>query len=332
MTRRPAAALAMVVAAVACGGTRAAAPAIAGDAARAVVTDTTLIVHRDHASPAGVRRYRLVVPAGTRAGAPLVVWLHGCTQDAAELARSSRVDELAAAEKVIVVLPEQPAAANPAKCWNWFVPEHQARGAGEPAEIAAIARAVAEEFGADSRRIHVGGLSAGGAMAVVAAIAYPDLFAAAASHSGIGWRMAANVAGGLAAMKSGGAAADSLGMAAHAGMGKVARAIPLFVMHGMKDVVAVPAASRQLIAQFVALSRAAGSALVADSTEGMAGGYAYRQLRYRDGAGRVTIEAWFVDSLGHALSGGAPEARWTDTRGPDATREMLRFFLEHPLR
>ena len=331
MTSRPAAALAMVVAAGACGGTRASTPP-PGEAARTVVSDTTLIVHRDHATPAGVRRYRLVVPEGTPAGAPLVVWLHGCTQDAAELARASRVDELAAAEKMIVVLPEQPGAANPARCWNWFVPGHQARGAGEPAEIAAIARAVAEEFGADRRRIHVGGISAGGAMAVVAAIAYPDLFAAAASHSGIGWRMAANVTAGLAAMKSGGAAADSLGMAAHAEMGAEARAIPLFVMHGMRDAVAVPAASRQLVAQFVALSRAAGSALAVDSTDGMAGGYAYRQLRYRDGAGRVAIEAWFIDSLGHALSGGAPEARWTDARGPDATREMLRFFLEHPLR
>jgi poly(hydroxyalkanoate) depolymerase family esterase len=294
------------------------------------VSDSAVLAEREHASDAGNRRYRLYVPAGTPAGAPLVVWLHGCTQDAAQLAAASRMDALADSAKVIVVYPEQPASANALKCWNWFAREHQARGAGEPAIIASMTREVAREFAADTDHVHIGGISAGGAMAVVAAIAYPDLFASVASHAGIGWRMASDVAGGLAVMKTGGSAADSLGAAAWAAMGPHARVVPLFAVHGMKDVVATPAASRNLAVQFAALARAGGKTLRADSTAGTAGEYAYRRLRYLDEDGRTVIEAWFVDSLGHALSGGAPGMRWVDPRGPDATREMLRFFHEHP--
>jgi poly(hydroxyalkanoate) depolymerase family esterase len=305
------------------------APAGPSPAAR-TVTDTALIAEREHSSAAGARRYRLFVPAATPARAPLVVWLHGCTQDAAELAAASRMDELAAAEKVVVVYPEQPASANPVKCWNWFAPEHQARGSGEPAILAALTREVAAELDADPARIHIGGISAGGAMAVVAAIAYPDLFASAASHAGIGWRMASDVASGLAVMKTGGAAADSLGVLAHASMGAEARAIPLFVVHGMSDRVATPVASRNLVAQFAALAREAGTPLRVDSVQGVAGGYSFQRLRHLDAGGNPVIDAWFVDSLGHALSGGAPGTRWVDARGPDATREMLRFFLAHP--
>jgi poly(hydroxyalkanoate) depolymerase family esterase len=294
------------------------------------VSDSAVVVEREHASDAGNRRYRLYVPARTPAGAPLVVWLHGCTQDAAQLAAASRMDALADSAKVIVVYPEQPASANALKCWNWFAREHQARGGGEPAIIASMIREVAREFAADTDRIHIGGISAGGAMAVVAAIAYPDLFASVASHAGIGWRMASDVAGGLAVMKTGGSAADSLGAAAWAAMGPWARVLPLFAIHGMNDVVATPAASRNMVVQFAALARAGGKTLRADSTAGTAGEYPYRRLRYLDEDDRTVIEAWFVDSLGHALSGGAPGTRWVDPRGPGATREMLRFFHEHP--
>lgn len=291
--------------------------------------DTAIVAQREHASESGTRGYRLFVPPMTPAGAPLVVWLHGCTQDAAELAVASRMDSLAAAARVIVVSPEQPASANPARCWNWFAPEHQARG-GEPAIIAAIARAVAAEFSADPARIHVGGISAGGAMAVATAISYPELFASVASHAGIGWRMASNVAGGLAVMKTGGAAAESLGVIAHQAMGAEGRMIPLFAVHGMRDGVVTPLATRNLVAQFVALAGAAGTRLRADSARSTAGGYSYQSLRFVGAGNRPVIEAWFVDSLGHALSGGAPGSRWVDARGPDATLGMLRFFLGHP--
>lgn len=301
-----------------------------GTAPQAAARDTATFTEREHTSSAGVRRYRLFVPAGLRPGAPVVMLLHGCTQDAAELARASRMNEHAGPRGVIVAYPEQPASAHPQKCWNWYLPAHQERGAEEPAILAAIADEVAREFGADRRRVHVGGLSAGAAMAVILGVTYPDRFASVAAHSGLGWRTATDVMSGLAAMKSGGPDPDSLGRLAHAAMGPNARIVPLFVMHGLGDPVVTALASRNLVAQFRSAAAAGGVALALDSTSGAGGGYSYRIVRARDQRQRVLIEAWFVDSLGHALSGGAAGTRWTDPRGPDAAAEMLRFLLEHP--
>ena len=301
-----------------------------GAVPEAAERDTATFTEREHASAPGLRRYRLFVPAGLRPGAPVVMLLHGCTQDAAELAGATRMNQHAARRGVIVVYPEQPATAHPQKCWNWYLPAHQERGAGEPAFLAAIADEVATEFGADRRRVNVAGLSAGAAMAVVLAVTYPDRFASVAAHSGLGWRTAGDVMSGLAAMKSGGPEPDSLGRLAHAAMGARARTVPLFVMHGLADPVVTALASRNLVAQFRAAAAAGGVPLALDSASGAEGGYSYRIVRARDRRGRVLIEAWFVDSLGHALSGGAAGSRWTDPRGPDAAAEMLRFLLEHP--
>lgn len=303
----------------------------AGEAAASTAgADTASFVEREYSSAFGARKYRLYVPAGLRPGAPLVIMLHGCTQGAGEFAAASRMNTHAAERRVIVVYPEQPASAHPQKCWNWYLRAHQARGAGEPAIIAAIADSVVRELQADRRRIYAGGLSAGAAMAVTLGVAYPDLFAAVGAHSGLPWGAATEVAGALAAMKSGGPDPDSLGRVAAQAMGAEVRAVPLFVMHGNRDAVVAPVAARRLVAQFTAADAAAGVVLSSDSTRGEAGGYPYQLLRARDAKGRVLIEAWLVDSLGHALSGGAPGMRWTDARGPDAAREMLRFFLAHP--
>lgn len=301
-----------------------------GQPGPATARDSAAFVEREHSSELGSRKYRLYLPRDLGRGAPVIVLLHGCTQDAAEFAAATRMNQLAAAEQAIVVYPEQPASAHPQKCWNWYLPAHQARGAGEPAIIATIAGEVARQYRADLGRVHIGGLSAGGAMAVVVALAYPDQFASVATHSGIGWGVARDVMGGLAAMKSGGPDPDSLARLGFAAMGDKARAIPILVIHGNADVVVTPVASRRIVVQFRAIQAASGVRTTTDSVAGEANGYPYTLLRARDGKGRALIEAWFVDSLGHALSGGATGSRWTDPRGPDAAREMLRFFLEHP--
>ena len=278
------------------------------------------------------RPYRLFIPADLRADAPLVVLLHGCTQDAAEFAAATRMNEYAAEAGAIVVYPEQPASANPQKCWNWFLPAHQTRGAGEPGIIAGIADSLARAHRADPRRVYIGGLSAGAAMAVITAVAYPDRFAAVAAHSGIGWGVATNVASGLAAMRSGGASSDSLVQAMRTAMGPHARPLPIFILHGTADAVVTPRASRVLLDQFAGLNRLLEPR--GDELRGMsfaeAGGRRYERVTVNGTNNRVAIEAWFIDSLGHALSGGATGARWTDPIGPNAAREMLRFFLEHP--
>ena len=137
---------------------------------------------RRHEGAAGARAYRLYVPSrydATQEAAPLVVMLHGCTQDAADVARGTRLDAHAERAGALVVYPEQPATANPKKCWNWYDAAHQARDAGEPAIVAAIVRDVMASHRVDRSRVYVAGLSAGGAMAAIVAAAYPETFAAA---------------------------------------------------------------------------------------------------------------------------------------------------------
>jgi esterase, PHB depolymerase family len=147
---------------------------------------------REIATSSGPRRYKLYIPSSYdgKKALPLVVVLHGCTQDPDIAARGTRFNQAAEQSKVFVAYPEQPAAANGLKCWNWFDAAHQKRNEGEPALIAAITRQVMSDLKVDSHRVYIAGLSAGAAMALTVAYAYGDLYAAAGLHSGIAYGVA----------------------------------------------------------------------------------------------------------------------------------------------
>ena len=130
-------------------------------------------------------KYKLYVPPGaTGRPLPLVVMLHGCTQDPDDFAAGTGMNELAHAQGFLVLYPAQSQGANPARCWNWFKHNHQGRS-GEAAVIASMTQTVVRERDADPARVYIAGLSAGGAMAALVAAAYPELFAAVGVHSGL---------------------------------------------------------------------------------------------------------------------------------------------------
>jgi poly(hydroxyalkanoate) depolymerase family esterase len=254
--------------------------------------------------------------------------LHGCTQSADDFAAGTRMNLVAEERGFFVAYPVQPASANGSKCWNWFVNGHQQRGRGEPALIAGITREISTRYAIDPQRIYIAGLSAGGAAAAIMAATYPDLYAAAGVHSGLACGAASDLASAFSAMqkgKSGGAKRAPVS----AGLHGRDRFVPTIVFHGDKDATVHPQNGHHVIEQ----SRTAGSgALRSVKQHGhVPGGRTYSRNCHLDAQGRTLLEMWVVHGAGHAWSGGSTEGTFTDPKGPDATREMVRFFLEHSL-
>ena len=140
------------------------------------IPDGAQFLNRSYACTAGRRNYKLYIPHRHHAGRrPLLVMLHGGTQDADDFAVGTRMNVLAEEYGFIVAYPSQSKSANPSLCWNWFKPEHQKRGVGEPSLIAGLTNEIIAEYDADPHRVFVAGLSAGGAMAAVMGATYPEI-------------------------------------------------------------------------------------------------------------------------------------------------------------
>lgn len=284
------------------------------------------------------RDYKLYVPplSGDEPR-PLLVMLHGCTQDPDDFAAGTDMNALARAHGWLVLYPAQSAQANPQKCWNWFKHTHQQRGRGEPAWITSLTQSVIAGHAVDPRRVYIAGLSAGGAMAALVAAAYPDVFAAVGVHSGLAPGVAGNLPDALAAMQGNASASNSvLGRARRPGLpgqaspaspaSPAALTVPTIVFHGDRDQTVHATNGEQVHA--AALKGAAGRETLHASTErkDSPNGRSYTRSIHADASGRSVVERWVVHGAGHAWAGGHGSGSYTDPTGPDASREMLRFF------
>ena len=294
------------------------APASRADGAGVFITGTFTCKH-------GTRRYKLYAPSDRHLNPlPLVVMLHGCTQSPDEFAAGTRMNSLAEKSGFLVLYPEQPASANSQKCWNWFYPANQSRGAGEPALIAAMTMSVIRHYRADRRKVFVAGLSAGGATAAILGRAYPNIYAAIGVHSGLACGAASSVASAVAAMRRGGSTKSSASTPSPT-VGKAGKLVPTIVFHADGDSTVHPINADQVLAQAIG---AFAHELTATVEHGrVAGGHAYTRMTYAYGDGPPRFEHWTVRGSGHAWSGGSAGGTYTDARGPDASREMLRFFF-----
>jgi len=272
---------------------------------------------RSYANAAGRRAYRLYTPSFYRGQAlPLVVMLHGCTQSPEDFAAGTRMNELAEEQGFFVAYPKQTRAANASKCWNWFNAADQQRDGGEPSLIAGITRQIMADVAVEPGRVFVAGLSAGGAAAAIMGATYSDLYAAVGVHSGLARGAASDVSSALAAMKQGGAPTVTT---SH-------RIVPTIVFHGDGDMTVNPVNGDQVIAQ-----AKAGATLRLAVTRGTApGGIGYVRAVQVDESGQPVLEQWVLHGTGHAWSGGSPAGSYTEPRGPDASREMIRFFRQQP--
>ena len=280
-----------------------------------------------YSNSAGNRAYKLYIPSRCQGQPlPLVVMLHGCTQSPDDFAAGTRMNAVAEQQPCLVAYPAQHSQANPAKCWNWFRPSDQRRGRGEPSIIAGITRQIMRDHPVDPQRVYVAGLSAGAAAAIVMGAAYPDLYAAVGVHSGLACGAAVDLPSALVAMRQGvsAAARESGNIPAILRDGP---AVPTIVFHGDRDITVHPSNGDHIIEQSKRTARTQKQV----HRGRVQGGHAYTRTIHRDANGRAILEHWGIHGAGHAWSGGSPEGSYTDPRGPDATREMLRFFLEHPL-
>jgi poly(hydroxyalkanoate) depolymerase family esterase len=270
---------------------------------------------------AGQRQYKLYVPAAYQGEPlPLIVMLHGCTQNADDFAAGTRMNEMAERQGFIVVYPNQPKTANHSACWNWFKPSDQQRDHGEPSLIAGITREVMTRYRVDAARVYVAGLSAGGAMADIMLKTWPDLYAAACVHSGLASGCAKDLPSALAAMKGGKALRSRV---------RTTPQRPLIVFHGDADKTVHPSNAAELLASFDAGTTTVNAPSSTSGTPNSSRGATLQRLVAANG---VEAEYWSIHGAGHAWAGGSQRGSYTDPAGPDATAEMLRFFLAHPRR
>lgn len=276
---------------------------------------------RNHRTAAGSRGFKLYLPASKPKGPMgLVLMLHGCTQTPDDFATGTHMNTLAEKHGLAIAYPAQTGGHNAASCWNWFKPGDQGRGAGEPAILASLTRKLMKEFGLGRETVFVAGLSAGGAMAVILADVYPDIFSAAGVHSGLARGAASDVLSAVSAMRNG-ITADETAPA----IAEPLRPVRRIIFHGDSDTTVHPSNAAMIVA--AALGVDAEPTRVGNRT---VRGRGYARSDFAGSGGAVLVELWMIEGAGHAWSGGRAAGSYTDSKGPDASAQMIRFFLTKP--
>lgn len=291
-------------------------PAAARREASPRIPEGAQYLARRHRTPAGSRGYRLYLPASQpQQPRGLILMLHGCNQTPDDFAIGTNMNALAEKHGLAIAYPAQTGVHNGASCWNWFKPGHQARGAGEPAILASLARKLMKEHGLRRDAVFVAGLSAGGAMAAVLADVYPDVFSAAGIHSGLARGAAGDVISAMSAMRNGGSTG-----ALHA-VATPSQRVRRIVFHGDADSTVHPSNATAIV------EAAVKDAMPTMTSRRSVRGRGYARNEYAGVEGVTELELWMVEGAGHAWSGGRAAGSYTETKGPDASAQMVRFFL-----
>ena len=292
----------------------------------------------------GAQRYQLYKPPGAKRGErlPLLVMLHGCTQDAHAMAASSRMNRNAARERFLVLYPAQDRMSNVQGCWNWF-DTRNGRAQREADAIGAAISQVCLTQPVDPDRIAIAGFSAGAGMAALLATRQPAWFKAVIMHSGIAPGVAHSSATALNAMRGRRAGGP---FAPLAGAGSLPA---LLVIQGTADPVVAPSNGASAAQRWAAHAEAApgtadsaklgalaGARVGAKADAKVAVKAAHPRTVQRGNRRSATLTDYRIDArivatlcevngLGHAWSGGAPGLPYSDPTGPDASRMVWAF-------
>ena len=249
----------------------------------------------DLPSPArnpGSLRMRAYVPCDLAPGAPLVVVLHGCTQNAAGYDAGSGWSTLADEAGFALLFPEQARQNNANLCFNWFERADIARTGGEAESIAAMTEATIAAHALDRRRVFVTGLSAGGAMANAMLATYPDLFAGGAIIGGLPYACAAGVPQAMERMRGQGLSGDAAALL-RASAGQRRPSVSLW--HGTHDTTVVPANMTTSGRQWRALHD------LPETPTAAGHGTNWERRQWAGVDGHVLVEEWTVAGMGHGV-------------------------------
>jgi len=265
------------------------------------------------AGAGGPRRYALFRPRGMSIfeRRPLLVMLHGCTQDARGFAQSTRMNAVAVRERALVLYPEQDRRFNPQGCWNWY-DTRSGQANAEASTLMAIIDQVSLLHPVDREAVAIAGFSAGAGMAALLATLHPDRFCAVAMHSGVPPGSAHSAASALSAMR--GVHRSTAPVGPHAWP-------PLLVVHGLEDRVVAVGNAHAAAEQW---ANALGARKGKPRTVQRGNRHATTVTDFRVG-GRVVVRLDEVDGLGHGWSGGDGKQPFGDPAGPDASRLIWRF-------
>ncbi len=277
--------------------------------------------------------YELFVPSDYDGKTPrgLVVMLHGGTQTAADIARLSRLDDYAEIRGLFVLYPEQSLEANPSRYWNWFIPGHQERGAGEPELLADLVREVLGRYAIDPDEVVVAGFSAGGCMAITLGILYPDLFAGFGAAGAVGYGAADDVASAYAAMA--GNLPDPVSAAAAIGAAMpsdLRRPLKALLIHGDADARVDVANAAFTTAVLALLNGRIDSGFPVEPTDtnrySPEGRMAFTVEDFASD-GIVAIRSYVVEGMAHRWPGAPATEPYGEPLSPDFSELLLSFFF-----
>ncbi|MDY7229353.1 alpha/beta hydrolase family esterase [Hyalangium rubrum] len=297
-------------------------------------------VHGTYTNIWGTRGFQLWVPTGYQPGQalPLVVGLHGCLQNPDQFAGLSRLNQKADAEKFLVLYPNQSTLANGTQCWNFMLSSNQERGIGEPSIIVGMVGWVKSHYSVDSRRVYVGGVSAGAVMTSILLACHSDVFAAGMVGAGAMYKAATTASGSVYAMAFGSIYdPDDRGYDAWSCSGRQRRQVPVLVIHGTEDSVVNPINGEQTVQQFLRTNDYGDDGSDNDSVRYAAtrvgygsvpGGRNYIVKDYVYG-GKLLVQQYEIHGMDHAWPGGDAAYPFADPSGPDATTIMWDFLKQH---
>lgn len=268
----------------------------------------------DFGSNPGQLNAWLYAPETAGPGAPLVVVLHGCTQNAAGYDESSGWSRLADQHGFLLLYPEQQRINNPNLCFNWFSPDDAARGKGEALSIRQMVESAKVRHVSNPRRVFITGLSAGGAMAAAMLATYPEVFAGGAVIAGLPFGVASSVPEAFDRMRGhGGPRPEALAELVSAASPHDGKWPTLSVWHGTADQTVDQSNASAIIEQWRSLHGAPKKPARSDLVHG----HAHRV--WVDSSGREVIEEYSIAGLGH----GTPLDTHSTRHGEQAAPFML---------